>query len=137
MSNENRIVQLSVAKSGPEDVQPVAPKALLTGQAALVVGGIATLAGVVSPAIPMPWGAVVGLVAFVAALLAGVSAPVPKFAAGKPLVQGALLTGAVTTLGVVEQVLPSLPAGVPQSAAMGAATLFALLAGRASPTLVK
>ena len=108
-------------------------KPLLSGPAALVVGTVGGLAAAASPAIPSPWGTLVMILGFVACVVAGVAAPLPKFAAGRPLLQGTALTVAVGASGLVEQFHATLPAGWPQSLALGLVALLAWLTGRAAP----
>lgn len=108
-------------------------KPLLSGTAALVVGTIGGVAAAASAFIPAPWGTLVMVLGFVACVVAGVAAPLPKFAAGKPLLQGGALTVALGAAGLVEQFYTALPAGWPQSLALGAGALLAWLTGRAAP----
>ncbi len=108
-------------------------KPLLSGTAALVVGTIGGVAAAASAFVPAPWGTLVMVLGFIACVVAGVAAPLPKFAAGKPLLQGGALTVALGATGLVEQFYTSLPPGWPQSLALGAGALLAWLTGRAAP----
>lgn len=108
-------------------------KPLLSGTAALVVGTIGGLAATASAFIPAPWSALVMVLGFVACVVAGVASPMPKFAAGKPMLQGAALAGALGVSGLVEQLYTVLPAGWPQGLALGVAGLLAFLTGKAAP----
>jgi hypothetical protein len=110
-----------------------ASKPLLSGTAALVVGTIGGLAATASAFVPAPWGALVMVLGFVACVVAGVASPMPKFAAGKPVLQGTALVGALAVSGLVEQLYTSLPAGWPQGLALGVAGLLAFLTGKAAP----
>lgn len=108
-------------------------KPLLSGTAALVVGTIGGLAATASVFVPAPWGSLVMVLGFVACVVAGVASPMPKFAAGKPLLQGSALVGALAVSGLVEQLYTVLPAGWPQGLALGVAGLLAFLTGKAAP----
>lgn len=108
-------------------------KPLLSGTAALVVGTIGGLAATASAFVPAPWSALVMVLGFVACVVAGVASPMPRFAAGKPMLQGAALAGALGVSGLVEQLYTSLPAGWPQGLALGVAGLLAFLTGKAAP----
>lgn len=108
-------------------------KPLLSGTAAIVVGTLGGLAATASVFIPAPWGSLVMVLGFVACVVAGVASPMPKFAAGKPLLQGSALVGALAVSGLVEQLYTVLPAGWPQGLALGVAGLLAFLTGKAAP----
>ena len=108
-------------------------KPLLSGTAAIVVGTIGGLAATASVFVPAPWGSLVMVLGFVACVVAGVASPMPKFAAGKPLLQGSALVGALAVSGLVEQLYTVLPAGWPQGLALGVAGLLAFLTGKAAP----
>lgn len=108
-------------------------KPLLSGPAALIVGTLGGLAATASVFVPAPWNSLVMVLGFIACVVAGVAAPLPRFAAGKPVLQGAALTGALAVTGLVEQLYTSLPAGWPQGLALGVAGLLAFLTGRAAP----
>lgn len=108
-------------------------KPLLSGPAALVVGTVGGLAATASAFVPAPWGALVMVLGFVACVVAGVASPMPRFAAGKPVLQGAALAGALVVSGLVEQLYTVLPAGWPQGLALGVAGLLAFLTGKAAP----
>ncbi len=110
-------------------------KPLLSGTAALIVGLIGIIAAAVSPIIPAPWGALVGILGFLAAVLAGNAAVPPTVTAGKPILQGALLALAGSLEAVLHQFYALIPAGWPQSLAMGLAALLAWLTGKALPAL--
>lgn len=114
-----------------------ASKPLLTGRAAFLVGTVGGLAATFSPALPEPWRNLVLVLGYVACVVAGVASPLPSFAAGKPLLQGAALTAAVGAAGLVEQFHTVLPAGWPQGLALGAGGLLAFLTGRAAPGPVR
>jgi hypothetical protein len=108
-------------------------KPLLSGPAALIVGTIGGLAAAASAFVPAPWGALVMVLGFVACVVAGVASPMPKFAAGKPVLQGTALVGALAVSGLVEQLYTVLPAGWPQGLALGVSGLLAFLTGKAAP----
>ncbi len=108
-------------------------KPLLSGTAALVVGTLGGLAATVSAFVPSPWGSLVMVLGFVACIVAGVASPMPRFAAGKPMLQGSALVGALAVSGIVEQLYTSLPPGWPQGLALGVAGLLAFLTGKAAP----
>lgn len=110
-------------------------KPLLSGLAATIVGTLGTLAAAASPVVPAPWGALVGIVGFLAAALAGLSVAAPKVTEGRPLLQGVALTIATGALSLLVQFYSVIPAGWPQSVALGVAALLAWLTGRALPAL--
>lgn len=105
-------------------------KAPLSGTASVIVGTVGGLLIAASPMIPAPWGALAGLVGFIAAGLAGASAAAPKLTDGKPMVQGTVLTVITSLLGLFHQFYPLIPAGWIQSVALGVAGIFAWLAGK-------
>jgi len=110
-------------------------KPLLSGTAALVVGTIGGLLATAAAFVPPPWGFVVGLVGFVAAVLAGAAAKPPSVVEGKPVLQGVALTVATSAAGLLEHFWGVIPQGWPQSLALGGAALLAFLTGRALPAL--
>lgn len=110
-------------------------KPLLSGTAALIVGTIGGIALAASAFVPAPWGTLVGLLGFIACVVAGTAAPTPKVVEGKPILQGGALTAAIGVGEVLHQFYGSLPAGWPQGLALGGAGLLAWLTGRALPPL--
>jgi hypothetical protein len=110
-------------------------KPLLSGLAATILGTVGTLAAAVSPVVPAPWGALVGIVGFLLAALAGLTVAAPKVTEGRPVLQGVALTVATGALSVLVQFYPVVPAGWPQSVALGVGALLAWLTGHALPAL--
>lgn len=110
-------------------------KPILSGTAALIVGTLGGLALAASVAVPAPWGTLVGLLGFIACVVAGVAAPTPRIVEGKPILQGGALTAAIGLGEVLHQFYGSLPTGWPQGLALGGAGLLAWLTGRALPPL--
>ena len=110
-------------------------KPILSGTAAAIVGTIGGLALAASAFVPAPWGTLVGLVGFIACVVAGVAASPPKVVEGKPILQGGALTAALALGETLHQFYGSLPAGWPQGLALGGAGLLAWLTGRALPPL--
>lgn len=106
----------------------------LSGTAALVVGTIGGIVVAASAFLPDPWNKVAMIVGFIVCILAGVAAPMPSFAAGKPILQGAGLTVALTLSTGLEQFWHLLPEGWIRSLALGAAALLAFLTGKAAPS---
>lgn len=110
-------------------------KPLLSGTAALIIGTICGLATAASAFIPSPWGTLVAIIGFIGCVLAGTSAKPPSVTAGKPVLQGALLTIAGSLEGVLHQFYAMIPPGWPQSLALGLAAILAWLTGHALPAL--
>lgn len=110
-------------------------KPLLSGTAASIVGALGVALAAASPFLPAPWGAVTGTVGFLAAALAGLSAKAPSITEGKPVLQGGALTVATGAFGLLLQAYPGLPPGWPQSVALAAAAVLAILTGKALPAL--
>lgn len=110
-------------------------KPLLSGTAALIVGTIGTIAAGASIMVPAPWGTLVAVLGFLAAAIAGLSAPAPKVTEGRPVLQGAALTVATTVLTLLGQFYAMVPPGWPQSIALSVAALLAWLTGKALPAL--
>lgn len=110
-------------------------KPLLSGTAALIVGTIGGLTLTASVFIPAPWSTLVGIIGFIACVVAGVAAPPPKVVEGKPILQGSALTVALALAEPLHQLIAHLPAGWPQGLALGGAGLLAWLTGRALPQL--
>lgn len=110
-------------------------KPLLSGTAAAIVGTIGTLAAGASIVVPAPWGTLVAVLGFLAAAIAGLSAPAPKITEGRPVLQGAALTIATTVLTLLVQFYAMVPPGWPQSIALSVAALLAWLTGKAMPAL--
>lgn len=111
------------------------PKPLLSGTAAIIVGTLGLAAAAVSAVISAPWGTLTAIVGFLAAGLAGLSAPAPKVTEGRPILQGTALTLAVGAGEALHQFYAALPPGWPQSVALSVAALLAWLTGRALPQL--
>lgn len=109
-------------------------KAPISGTAALILGTIGGLAVAASPVVPDPWGKLVMVLGFAVAVLAGVAAPMPKFAAGKPLLQGGGLTLALTLSTGLEQFYHLVPDGWMRSLALAVGALLAFLCGKAAPS---
>lgn len=109
-------------------------KPLLSGTAALIVGTIGGIAVAASAFLPDPWNKVAMIAGFIVCVIAGVAAPMPSFAAGKPILQGAGLTVALSLSTGLEQFYHLLPDGWPRSLALGAAALLAFLCGKAAPS---
>lgn len=114
---------------------PAALPSPITGTAALVVGTIGGIIAAASPFVPAPWSLPVAVLGFLAASLAGISAATPKVAEGKPVLQGSALAVVTTVLTLLVQFFPMIPAGWPQSIALGAGALLAWLTGHALPPL--
>ena len=110
-------------------------KPLLSGLAATIVGTIGTVLAFTAAALPAPWSFGVGLVGFVAALLAGMSAKPPAVTEGSPKLQGAALTIATMVAGALVQFWALIPTGWPQSMALAAAALLSWLTGHVLPML--
>lgn len=111
-------------------VNPV-PKTVAT-----ILGLIATAGLTVSAAIPPPWNNLVQLISFLLAGVAGLALKPPEWAAGKPVIQGAL----VTTLGTAVPVVASASTGLTgwwQLGAQALALVLAFLTGSAAPQLTK
>lgn len=84
--------------------------------------------------VPPPWGTLVGVVGFLCAALAGLAAPPPKFAEGKPLLQGTAFTIATSVLALAQQAWPFIPPAF-QPVALAVVGLVAWLTGRSMPAL--
>lgn len=98
--------------------------------ATLAVPALVALATFVPPA--YAW--VPGSLAFIAAFLSGQARPTPKWAAGKPLVQGPLVPLLVSAVPVLVALAQSLPAGgYLQISVYGLALVASGLAGLAAP----
>lgn len=110
-------------------------KAPLSGTAALIVGTVCGLATAASAFIPQPWGGLVTILGFIGCVLAGSAATPPMITAGKPVLQGTFLAIAGSLEGVLHQFYSLIPAGWPQSLALGVAALLAWLTGHALPAL--
>lgn len=110
-------------------------KPILSGTAATIVGAIGTLLAVSVAFIPAPYNVPVGIVGFIAALLAGVAAKPPAVVEGKPVLQGTALTVAMGAAGMLEQFYTAIPPGWPQGLALGAMAALAWLTGKALPKL--
>lgn len=115
-------------------VAPPSPSPL-SGKAAFIVGTVGGLLAAVSPFIPAPWGMPATILGFLAASLAGLAANPPHVTEGKPLLQGGLLTAATAVMTMLVQFFPAIPAGWPQSIALGLAAFLAWATGRALPHL--
>jgi hypothetical protein len=114
---------------------PAPSRGLLTGPAATVLAIVAAVALPVSAFVPPPFGALVSVLAFVAAALSGLAMPAPAWAAGRPVVQGAAVGVAASVLGVAESAAVALPEGPWRLGASAVALVAAWLAGRAAPQL--
>lgn len=110
-------------------------KPLLSGTVATILGTVGTLAAGASALIPAPWGALVAVVGFLLAALAGLAVAPPAITEGKPVLQGAALAVATTLLGLLTQFYAMVPVGWPQSIALAVAALLAWLTGKALPKL--
>jgi NaMN:DMB phosphoribosyltransferase len=110
-------------------------KPLLSGLAATILGTVGTLAAAVSPVVPAPWGALVGIVGFLLAALAGLAVAAPKVTEGRPILQGVALAAAAMVLSALERFYDVIPVGWPQSVALASAALLAVLTGKALPAL--
>lgn len=110
-------------------------KPLLSGTAAAIVGTIGTIAAGASILVPAPWGTLVAVLGFLAAAIAGLSAPAPKVTEGRPVLQGTALAVATTVLTLLVQFYAMVPPGWPQSIALSVAALLAWLTGKALPAL--
>lgn len=108
---------------------------LLSGLAATIVGTLGLVLAGLAPVLPSPWAVPVGVVGFLAAVLAGMSARPPSVVAGSPLLQGTALTLATGALTLLVQFYSAVPAGWPQSLALGVAALLCWLTGQALPQL--
>lgn len=110
---------------------------LFTGRVAVFVGllGVALLALAPLPAIPAPWGLVVGVVGFTLASLAGASAKAFTWTAGAPILAGAALGIATSTESALALLIQMVPPGWLQNLLAGVIGLLAILAGKASPQL--
>lgn len=118
----------------PLPVSPAPSKGLLSGTAALIVGAIGMAAMAASAFVPAPWGTLVGVVGFLGAALAGLAAPPPRFAEGKPLLQGTAFTIATSVLALAQQAWPFIPPAF-QPVALAVVGLVAWLTGRSMPAL--
>lgn len=122
------------ARTAPLVEQPgmrplVPPLAVpLAAGAAAVLGVVSSLGIFVGP-----WAAVPGLLAFVAAALAGIGAKPPSLAGGSPLIPLTLVpvfgSSAVVLATLAEQL-----SGVPKTVTYFAALVAAWLSGKALPT---
>lgn len=115
------------------DSKPLA--APLSGPASIIVGTIGGIALASAAFIPAPWNGIVGWVGFIAAILAGMAAHPPEPFVGKPVLQGVALTVASTAMGLLSQFYLVIPAGWPQSVALGVAGILAWLTGKSLPAL--
>lgn len=97
--------------------------------AALAVPTLLALATVV----PSGFGWLPVTLAFVAAFFTGQALPAPKWAAGKPLVQGPLVPVLASLVPLLVAFAQQLPAGYVQVAVYGVALVLSGLAGLASP----
>ncbi len=119
----------------PEETKPLPSP--LSGKASIIVGTISGLALAAAAFVPSPWNTLVGLVGFVGCVLAGIAVKPPAVVAGKPILQGAALAIATTVMGLATQFYPLIPAGWPQSLALGVGGILAWLTGVAQPTPLK
>lgn len=108
---------------------------LLSGIAATIVGALGIALAAASPFFPDPWSVFVGIVGFIAAALAGLAARPPSVVASSPILQGAAFSLASGALTLLVQFYSVVPAGWPQSVAVGVAALLCRLTGQALPQL--
>lgn len=123
----------ATASDGISPAQPVRT-ALIPAKYAAVVGLVALVATAASGFIAPPWGGLVAILGFLAAALAGVAAPQPKWVAGKPIVSGAAVTAFGGAVPVVATLSDALPEGAPKLAASVLALALAWAAGLSAPT---
>jgi hypothetical protein len=134
--------ELSVPESIPTSLQgeavtvtpAPAPSFHVPTSLKVLAAALVPILGVLAVILPVPFGPVAAVSAFIAAGLLGLSLPMPKFMAGRPLVPLALvplLTTVATALGQLAFTQP------PDSKAYfylyAGACLCALLAGVAAP----
>lgn len=116
----------------PEEV-PVNP---IPKTVAAILAAVATAGLAASSAIPLPWGNLVALISFVLAGVAGLAVKPPEWAAGKPVVQGTV----ITALGSAVPLVASASSGLTgwwQLGAQALALVLAFLTGAAAPALTK
>jgi len=88
-----------------------------------------------APALPMPWGLIVGGVALLAGWLAGQPLKVPEWMASKPILP-LTIAPTVGTLGVsLAAYAASLPAGWLQKGLLLASAAAMILGGKAAPNV--
>lgn len=125
--------QEGIVTESPAPVEP--PKPLIPGWLQKVSAAAVPLLVAVAAVLPHPIGTGAGILALVAAFLAGVPLPAPTF--NKPLVPLALVPVALSIGGALATFSASLSSPVMQGAAMLGAALCFALAGKTLPAPTK
>lgn len=109
------------------------PKPLVPAAWALIAGALSAAMVAVHSALPSPLSWIVFVLACIAAVLAGLGLPQPKFLEGKPVLPAALVPLVASAAPILYSVAEGLPEGLLRSACLILVVALCGAAGLAAP----